>query len=303
VGSGTSNRSACSSDAQSRRAARLGYVLAIVGVVAGAPRAASAADKQACVAAYEQGQELRIQTKLRAARTQLALCAQESCPLLVRNDCVKWLREVDDRLPTLIVRARDGAGHDLSDVRVSVDGTVVADGLDGKAIAVDPGRHALRCARANQPPIDQDIVVNEGEKNRIVPLTFGADASSTGPAPGLAGDGHREEQTERTGLPLGTYILGGIAIVGVGLSVAFEVAGFTGISSLYGKCAPTCSQSTVNGYVTDLRVGDVAGAVGLVALGGALWLALSRPAAPVSALRVSPFPLASGAGAAVAGEF
>jgi hypothetical protein len=269
----------------------LASIVTLTASAAGGPT-----EKRACLTAYEQGQELRNQSKLRDARSQFATCAQASCPALARSDCVRWARELDDRIPTLIFRARDASGRDLADVRVTLDGSVVADGLAGKGIPVDPGRHTLQAVWDHQPPVDQEIVVNEGEKDRIVPLAFGGEPATPSPEPAA-------DAAPRSGMPLGFYVLGGVGIVGVGLSIAFEVAGFTGLSPLYHSCAPNCAKSTVDGYVTDLRVGDVAGAVGLVAIGGAVWMALTRPREPVVGLRVSPFPLLGGAGAGVDGVF
>ena len=286
-----SNRSACSSP--SRTTARLRLAPALTFIALAASRGALAADKQGCVAAYEHGQELRNQGHLRAGRQTFAVCAQDGCPVLVRSDCVTWLREIDARQPTIIVRARDAAGHDRSDVSFAIDGGVVGDSLDGRAIAVDPGRHTLRWTRGQEPPVEQEIVVSEGEKNRVISLTTDGPSSDTPPA----------REPTAGGLPLGSYLLGSVGIAAVGLSVVFEVMGFTGLSPLYHSCAPDCARSAVDGHVTELRIGDVAGAVGLLSLGGAVWLALAKPKTTTAGVRLLPLPIAGAAGAGVGVAF
>jgi len=58
---------------------------------------AHAQDKQACVSAYEEGQQLRKAGKLTSARARLLTCAQEGCPAVLRKDCTVWVAEVEIR--------------------------------------------------------------------------------------------------------------------------------------------------------------------------------------------------------------
>src|SRR6476646_341830 len=74
---------------------------------------AHAEDKQACLAAFDKAQQLRIDGRLRAARVELALCARNECPTLVRQDCATWLNDVMGSLPSVVVGARDVRGKDL----------------------------------------------------------------------------------------------------------------------------------------------------------------------------------------------
>jgi hypothetical protein len=84
--------------------------------------AAGADDKVACADAALKGQTLGRSHKLVAAREQLRVCAQSMCPTLVRTDCASWLADVEKALPTVVVTAKDEAGRDLYDVKVSANG-------------------------------------------------------------------------------------------------------------------------------------------------------------------------------------
>jgi len=145
-------------------------VIVLAGVVGlgGVSRDGWADDeKQACVAAYEQGQFLKKEGKLRASREKLRTCARDVCPALVRNDCVTWLEQLERTVPSVVIEAkRDDA--DITAARVTLDGNVVATRLDGKAIELEPGEHAIRIEPEEGAPMDRTIVVREGEKNRVI---------------------------------------------------------------------------------------------------------------------------------------
>ena len=49
----------------------------------------------ACVTAADRGQDLRAAGKLDEARTQFLVCAKPACNRVVRADCERWLKEVD----------------------------------------------------------------------------------------------------------------------------------------------------------------------------------------------------------------
>ena len=147
--------------------------------------ALAAPDKVACIEAHEDAQKLRGENKLARAKEKLLVCAADACPSLVKLDCTKWLPEVDRDQPTFIVRAKQGR-NDIADVRVLIDGVVVAKFLDGKAIPIDPGAHTLRLERAGDEPIEQQLVVASGEKNRLVKVVFAAPAVEAPPPPAPA---------------------------------------------------------------------------------------------------------------------
>src|SRR5690349_1521084 len=56
-----------------------------------------------CIAAHHDAQSARRDGALRRARTALVACSEQRCPSLVRDDCARWLTDVERRLPTLLV--------------------------------------------------------------------------------------------------------------------------------------------------------------------------------------------------------
>lgn len=134
----------------------------------------------ACVAASEDAQALRDAGRLVDARALLIVCAQNTCPPLVRKDCAEWLVDVAANLPTVVLSARDAAGRDLTDVRVSVDGHILTEAMDGRAVFLDPGGHVLRFEVPGTAPLEQRVILRQGEKNRVVSAVL-ATASSPSP--------------------------------------------------------------------------------------------------------------------------
>src|ERR1700722_17013182 len=92
-------------------ASLVGGVLAVLVLATASP--AHADDKQICIAAAEDGQQSRLDGKLKAAREQFLVCARSGCPSQVRRDCSQWMTEVMAALPTIVLGARDPEGRDV----------------------------------------------------------------------------------------------------------------------------------------------------------------------------------------------
>jgi hypothetical protein len=102
-------------------------------VLALASAARADVPKAECIAANTAAQDARRDMKFSSAREQLRKCADPSCPSIVRDDCTKRLDEIERVQPTVIFSVVDAAGSDVVDVKVSVDGKVIADKLVGAA--------------------------------------------------------------------------------------------------------------------------------------------------------------------------
>jgi hypothetical protein len=266
------------------RAKRAALATVLAAAALAWPGRVGAVDREACFSSAESAQQLRTQDKLRAARNALLVCAQDGCPPTVQKDCVKWLNEVKDALPTIVVSAHDTNGGDLSDVSVSVDGARVAQRLDGRPIEVDPGSHTLRIEREGSIPVDKSIVVAAGQRLREISVEI--DTGAPAPPPEQPGAPAR--------IPLLSIVLGAAGAVALGSMTYFWVSGRSDFSSLEGSCKPSCDPSSVDPVRTKLVVGDVSLGVAVVSLGLATWFYLRRPtsapAAPTAAVGVAPSP-------------
>jgi hypothetical protein len=245
------------------RGAALALTLAGAALVSPPARAA---DREACFSAAESAQKLRTQGRLRAARERLLVCVQTGCPSAVQSDCATWLGEVSGEVPSIVVEAHDAHGNDVADVRVLVDGTTVADRLDGRPIELDPGSHVLRLERDGSAPVDRSLLLVASQKARVVE----AQMLPVGPAAGASSPGFWKN------VPTPVLVLGGVGAAGLVSTAVFWAWGRADYSSLRSSCSPACSPSSVSAVRTKLVVGDASLGVAAVALGVGAWLFLTR---------------------------
>ncbi len=259
-----------------------------------------------CIAAAEQSQPLRRDGKLLAGRRLLIACSRPECPSVVRTDCTKWLADLDALVPSVVVRAVDSMGADVLGVLVSVDGARLPPMPEGRELEIDPGTHTLRFEHEGSPAIEQQVVLRESERHRILTVSFVAAAiSGSTPAPSVAlapstegpASGGRSQV-----LPIALMGAGG-----VGLAVAsyFWLAGLSDRSSMASGCATThtCPQSQIDSARGKLVAGDVVGGAGIVAAAiGAGLLVFGSSAAP-SPSPVAIEPVLGGARIDVRGRF
>jgi hypothetical protein len=158
-----------------------GIIAAWATAALGVPTASRAQDKpddkQQCLAAAEQGQNQRDDGHYRAAHESFSACARAVCPRVVLQSCTRWLRELDQDAPTVVLGAKDDEGNDLTNVRVSFDGALFATVLDGKPIGADAGEHVLRFERDGSVPVEQKLVLRAGEKARVVTVTLRSESA------------------------------------------------------------------------------------------------------------------------------
>jgi hypothetical protein len=241
-------------------------------------------DATACIAASEDGQKLRDDGHYLRARASFISCAHEACPAQIRSDCLQWLDDVDKKTPTVVLSARD-SGKDVTDVSVSVDGIPFVDRLDGRPLSLDPGEHRFRWTHASEPPLEEAIVLRAAEKNRRISAKFGTDPLPVRPGP-----------------PALAFVLGGVAVVGVGV---FAFSGITGLNEI-NSCNknPSCNvDNSKSKPLTYFIIGDSSLAVGLTAGVVATYLFLKHRDAVMPDQRVtagvSPTPHGASAGLSI----
>ncbi len=195
------------------------------------------------------------------------------CPSVARTTCAEWLSEIDKSIPTIVITARDEGGRETDAVKVSVDGAVVTEQLDGRPIRIDPGLHSVRYELRSGKAYEERAVFTEGEKNRKLSADFSVPVAKDRPPP--PSEAAAPAAPERT-TPTSVFVLGGVAAVGL---VSFAVFAVSGKSTE--GCAPNCSASQVTSLRRAYLIADVSLGVSLVAAGAAAYIALtSRAQAP-----------------------
>jgi hypothetical protein len=150
-------------------------------VFAPAARADDADAVARCIGANERSVDLRKAGRLVEARRELAGCAASSCPEIIQQACTRRMAQVNEAMPSLVFEVTDAAGAVLSNVSVSLDGGLLIP-LPRTAVAVDPGSHALRFESAGRPPVEQTVVVLEGERQKRVTAVMGGGVAREPPS-------------------------------------------------------------------------------------------------------------------------
>lgn len=228
---------------------------------------AARADHEACLSAHEKAQIERMHGRYVEAHAQLLACAQASCPGGVRNDCKGWLREVEASLPTLVFAVADASGRDLVDVRISADGKLLDERADGRSLTLNPGLYTLRFEAPGYVTQEQQVLVREAEKQRLVRVTLQPHAASLTPPPtpaqiNAAQAEDRAAQRKRR-LLLTSYVMGGAAVATLATGIGFGVSGEKKKDELEADmCKPDCPTGEVESGRRRFIIADVAFALG-----------------------------------------
>ena len=225
-----------------------------------------------CLAASDASLKAGNEHKLRAERQELLICAASSCPGEVRKECARRVEEVNASIPTLVFQAKDPSGADLSAVKVTMDGSVLAEQLDGSALTVDPGEHAFTFETPGQPTVAKQLVVHEGEKERHEAIQFGTPTGDDVNHPTeTAGSGGSKTQK------IVAVVVASVGVVGLGLGGAFGMMAISKKGDAEKACPHECADSAGQQAWSDAKktgtistVGFIAGGV-LVATGAVLW--------------------------------
>ncbi len=247
-----------------------------------------AASATECASSYEQAQILRREGRLCEARSAMVICSSSKCPGIVRKDCALWLSQIEGDIPTVVVVARGVEGTDLTDVRVSIDGRPVQTVARGQAFAVNPGEHVFRFERGESKPVQQTVVIHQGEKNRLIPVTMleqsrtvlqepeAKQAPSATPddearasAPSAPAPERKVSESSSKGA---AFIVGAGSVLALGTSMYLGLTGRSDLEHLRTSCAPLCTDSDIASVKTKLIASDVTLGVGLVSLAIASYL-------------------------------
>ena len=295
--------------------------IVLASVLASIP---ASADVQACLAASEKGQKSRAAGRLREARDAFLVCGSEGCPAMVRRDCAQWQTEIIAMLPSVVFGAKDRQGRDLFDVTVSMDGETLLRKLDGKSVNVDPGPHTFKFEVAGSPAVIERALVKEGEKTRVVTVSFvdvGSAAPSTDgggtpppaepdrsvrPAP-TGGGGHTVFPWIVVGIGAATMVVGAVVLIASpALPVGCNATSKTCTRGATENAADFAArQEDAGRSEAQPTEGLIVGAIGLgVVAGGLLWHFLEPTGrSGSSALQVTPWASHTSAGSSLRVSF
>jgi hypothetical protein len=246
-----------------RRHRLVSFSLLLAFSTATAPAFADDA-KLACADAYHAAQFQRKNGTLRKARESLLVCASDKCPSILQPDCVRWLGEVEAAIPSVVFAAKGPDGKDVVEVRVSIDGEVVTDTLDGKAVVLDPGKHTIRFERPGEKPISQGILVREGEKARVVSASWAKPDTTSETKTVVVTEAARPVSSNPK---TAAWIFTGVGVVGLATFGTLALLASNRRQELRDQCYGHCNESDIDDVKRRFLFADVALGVGIVSLG------------------------------------
>jgi hypothetical protein len=128
---------------------------------------------QDCVSANDKAIAAKHQNKLRAAREQYSICAAASCQVDVRRHCEQQLGDLNRDIPTVVFKLQDKFQErkgELGPVRVTMDGELLTDHLEGLALSVDPGFHSFVFEARGMNPVTKQLDIMQGQKDQQFPV-------------------------------------------------------------------------------------------------------------------------------------
>lgn len=226
-----------------------------------------------CVASADRGQLLRDEGKLLESRSEFSACGADVCPAVVRRECLGWLTDIDERLPSIIISVKQSGGADVVGATVSLDGQPLPNANLGRAVLVDPGQHVVRVRHPDFVSGEQTVVVREREKGRVLNLVLKSNKVVV-TEPG-------QPRTAPGPVPWYTWALGGVAVAGgVGFGVLWS-SGMNDVSDLRGSCAPYCATDQIDEVRSTLDLARISLGIGIGAAVGVVVSYLLRPSITV----------------------
>ena len=262
--------------------------IALAAGLAAAPLSVAStahAGPKECIAAADEGQKLRDDGKLNAAREKFIMCAAKTCPGAISKQCSVWLAETEKDLPTMTFRALDDQGKETVEVRVIVDGGTVSPTIDAHALALDPGEHKVRFERADGRAIEEKVMLRPGEKNRLIELSFQVKPAPPEPAK-LDAPPVPPDVDHGFRVPLLGWVGLGVGVAGGVMTAAFAISANKDESRLRSTCAPSCDSGEKSGVDTKVVFANVGLGLGVAGLGLAVVTTIlassGRKAAPAA---------------------
>lgn len=247
--------------------------------VATTAAAAPSPSREQCLGSHERAQSARLAGGLLAARDALRQCADPACPSLVSRDCLSWLTEVEQQIPSVIFRASKD-GEDLERLSIREGNLQLTDSLTGTPLDLEPGPHHFTAELPGFPAQEATYVLQAGDKGRVVRFEF----STPKPSPAAVPPPERPlpaTELERP-IPNVTIALGATALVAGVAGAVLGAMALSERSDLEESCAPLCDSEDQR-KLTNLALGaDISLVVAVVAAGGAVYSYATRPSVNVT---------------------
>jgi hypothetical protein len=262
-------------------------------------------EKQRCIAAFEEGQRLRMTGDLQGAVEEFESCAASSCPAAAQRECWRLIEATQSVMPTIQFELSFRGGLSKRPVLLSIDDAEPRM-YEGDLLRVSPGKHRFVFECEGCAPVTRRIAFAEQDSKSkevaLKPAPGGAEAAPISPtsptearprcSPCAVSGALKSSETSRAPLSglrgseverarlhdmivMGSAatlaVAGGLAFVGFGLRAR------SGERDLV-ECTPYCSRARIAEVKQSYLLANASLGAGVLALGGATvwWFGLRR---------------------------
>jgi hypothetical protein len=257
---------------------RTAWLIVPLAIVASVSQAARAADLEACSVAYARGQEERLAGRLFNARAAFQQCASAECSPALRNDCSRWVKEVEADLPTIRVLVLDEHRAQVASSKVFIDGTAIPFAAWSAPIVLEAGPHELRFEAPGYESVRLEKALRPSDREVEVVVTLRPPEAPV-------------DHGDAGGVPMASWVLAGAGAAALGGAIYFGVGANDEYHELKRSCAPACAPSASDGMYTKAVISDVALTGAVIAFGAAAVVYFMHdPKRPAAAISVDPVP-------------
>jgi len=236
------------------------------------PPAAAAGDQPAqpastgesCSAAYERSQTEKVAGHYLAATAAALECSQLGCNPAIVRECVRFYEQLQQDTPTLVFSARKAEGGELTEVRVEMDGKPVVEQIDGRPFKLDPGPHEFVFIHPVRGRKELSETARVGDHARVLEATF-ADPNAPPPAAPVAPVAVKPGPA----VPVMTWVLGGVGILGLGSFALFRVSAVSDYNNYNANCSPQCNPADIDAVHRKFMISYASLGVGIAGVVGA----------------------------------
>ncbi len=217
-----------------------------------------------CAGWLTRARTLREQQRLLDARDALRHCGESGCDESVQKECVLAHKELEQRIPQLVLRVKTVEGGNIKRARAFVDGRPA---LPDTVIELDPGPHEVRTQHDDYIGRESRVSLASGERRTLV-----VELRERAP---VIDDGGARARFSNWPRPEAAWALVGASAGAFATAIVLDAYTAERVENLK-RCAPNCDEDLVNMVERDIQLSRLAAGLGFLSLATAAWIALAE---------------------------
>ncbi len=222
---------------------------------------------------------LREEQRLLDARDALAHCNEARCEDSVQKECSLAQKELEQRIPQLVLRVKTVDGGHIDQARAYIDGRPA---LPDTVIELDPGQHSIRTHHDDYIGRETRVTLASGERQTLV-----VELRERAP---VIDDGGARARFSNWPMPEAAWALVGASVGAFATAIVLDAYTAERVENLK-RCAPNCDENLVAMVERDIQLSRLAAGLGVLSLATAAWMAMAERGGDATVHKASYAPL------------